>query len=162
MAVFRIRFRPAARHELKKLPPPMKLRVGRAIEGLAQQPRPPGAQLLSGMSSRTWRIRVGDYRVLYEIRDDQLVVLVLATGHRGEIYRRRRVSESSTLYDAGAGRPQAHGGRSWSRESLVGMFEREGEPTGERAEVTRSTDAPDPQTRATGRWLRPAGRQTSE
>lgn len=96
----------------------MKVRIGRALDGLAQQPRPAGAQLLSGSTGPTWRIRVGDYRVLYEIHDDELVVLVVAAGHRREIYRGRRISETSEAYEAVADRRQPHGGRSWTREVL--------------------------------------------
>jgi len=45
--------------------------------------------LLSGDRQRTWRIRVGDYRVIYEIHDNQLLVLVVRVGHRSEVYRPR-------------------------------------------------------------------------
>lgn len=94
----------------------MKVRIGRAIEGLAQQPRPAGAQLLSGSTSPTWRIRVGDYRVLYEIHDDELVVLVVGAGHRREIYRGRRISETNASYERTTHRLHPRGGRSWTRE----------------------------------------------
>jgi mRNA interferase RelE/StbE len=49
-------------------------------------PRPPGAKALTGMTS-VLRIRVGDYRILYEVQDDRLMVLVIDVGHRREIYR---------------------------------------------------------------------------
>ena len=117
MAIYRIRFRASARRDFAKLPPPMKVRIGRAIDGLAQQPRPAGAQLLSGGTGPTWRIRVGDYRVLYEIHDDQLIVLIVGAGHRREIYRGRRISETNAHYEPMADRPQPHGGRSWTREA---------------------------------------------
>ena len=55
---------------------------------MAAQPRPHGAKLLSG-DHAIWRLRVGDYRVLYEIRDAVLVVLVVRIGHRREVYRSR-------------------------------------------------------------------------
>jgi mRNA interferase RelE/StbE len=115
MAEYRIRFRESARSEFSKLPAPVKARIGQAIDGLAQQPRPRGAVLMSGRSSPTWRIRVGDYRVLYEVLGDELIVLVVGVGHRRDVYRRRGISEESTTYPV-VDRPQVHGGRSWTRE----------------------------------------------
>ena len=56
------------------------------IEALANQPRPTGAKKLKGRDD-LWRIRVGDYRIIYEIRDRILVVLVVRVGHRREVYR---------------------------------------------------------------------------
>jgi mRNA interferase RelE/StbE len=80
-----------ARRELADAPTPDQRRIGRAIDGLVVEPRPPGARLLeTGSDSRIWRIRVGVYRVLYEIRDSELLVLVIRIGHRREVYRRRR------------------------------------------------------------------------
>lgn len=90
-----------------------------AIRALAAEPRPRGAALLAGTGpDRIWRIRVGDYRVLYEIQDDLLVVLVVRLGHRREIYRGRGISEASAPYATRINRPQPHGGRSWSRDVL--------------------------------------------
>lgn len=60
-------------------------RIAKAIRGLAQEPRPPGAKKLTARNA--YRVRVGEYRVLYEIDGDRLVVLVVDIGHRGEIYR---------------------------------------------------------------------------
>ena len=59
-----------------------------AIELLATDPRPPGATKLSGREGE-WRVRTGDYRVVYEVDDGVLRVLVVAVGHRRDIYRRR-------------------------------------------------------------------------
>lgn len=58
------------------------------IELLAENPRPPAAKRLVG-GEREWRVRTGDYRVIYEINDGVLVILVLSVGHRREIYRDR-------------------------------------------------------------------------
>jgi len=60
--------------------------VRRAIEALAVTPRPPGAIQLAGGDGEL-RIRVGDYRIIYDIEDDALVVLVLRIGHRGDVYK---------------------------------------------------------------------------
>jgi mRNA interferase RelE/StbE len=61
-------------------------RIADASHGLADEPGPHGVKKLSGRNA--WRIRAGDYRVLYEIHDDRLVILVVDIGHRREIYRR--------------------------------------------------------------------------
>lgn len=76
---------PAAR-QLRKLDPKSRRRIQAAIELLAENPRPPGAKKLVGGAGE-WRVRTGDYRVVYEIHDNVLLVLVLAVGHRREIYR---------------------------------------------------------------------------
>jgi mRNA interferase RelE/StbE len=60
-------------------------RVREGIEALAQSPRPLGCQKLSGREG--WRIRVGNYRVIYEIDDKQRSVTVLHVGHRRDVYR---------------------------------------------------------------------------
>ena len=74
-----------ALRELRKLPPSIEERVRRAIDGLADDPRPPGCTKLRGRAG--WRIRVGDYRVLYQVDDDARVVTVLRAGHRRDVYR---------------------------------------------------------------------------
>ena len=63
-----------------------RLRFEKAIDALADVPRPPGCTKLAGTASR-YRIRIGGYRVIYEIRDKVLLVLVLDAGHRRDIYR---------------------------------------------------------------------------
>lgn len=60
-------------------------RINEAILALAENPRPPGCKKLKDREG--WRIRVGDYRVLYEIQDDVLLVLVVEVGHRKYVYR---------------------------------------------------------------------------
>ena len=56
-----------------------------AIRSLSENPRPTGCINLSGRPA--WRIRVGDYRVIYEIRNEQLLIMVISIGHRREVYR---------------------------------------------------------------------------
>jgi mRNA interferase RelE/StbE len=77
---------PSAAKELAKLAPRERQRIATRIGALAVQPRPPGAEKLAGVDA--WRVRVGDYRIVYEVRDRVLVVLVLAVGHRRDIYKR--------------------------------------------------------------------------
>jgi len=84
---FTVEVAPAAARQLRKLDYQARRRVQAVIELLASEPRPPGATKLVGGVGE-WRVRTGDYRVVYEIHDDVLVVLVIAVGHRGDIYRR--------------------------------------------------------------------------
>jgi mRNA interferase RelE/StbE len=87
---YRLQVAPAARRQLLGLAPQFQLRIRQTIRTLATDPRPRGAKLLADRpSERVWRVRVGDYRVLYEIRDKELVVLVVGIGHRREVYRSR-------------------------------------------------------------------------
>lgn len=85
---YRIEVAPAAVRQLRKLDPHARRRVQAAVELLATEPRPPGAKKLVGGEGE-WRVRTGDYRIVYEIHDEVLRVLVLAVGHRREIYRGR-------------------------------------------------------------------------
>lgn len=77
---------PAAAKQLRKLDPPARRRIQAAIDLLAENPRPPTATQLVGGAGE-WRVRTGDYRIIYEVHDTVLVVLVLRVGHRREIYR---------------------------------------------------------------------------
>lgn len=77
--------RPAAARQLRKLDPPTARRMQGAIALLADDPRPPASRPLTGRPA--WRVRVGDYRVIYTIEDDRLVVVVIAIGHRRDVYR---------------------------------------------------------------------------
>lgn len=85
---YRIELSPAAVRQLRRLDRTAQRRVQAAIELLADEPRPSGAKKLVGGAGE-WRVRTGDYRIVYEIRDQVLLVLVVAVGHRREIYRRR-------------------------------------------------------------------------
>jgi mRNA interferase RelE/StbE len=69
------------------LPEQIRRRIANRLNLLAENPRPPGAIKLTGEDA--YRIRVGDYRIIYTIQDDKLIVLVIDVGHRGDIYRRR-------------------------------------------------------------------------
>ena len=63
-------------------------RIRKVMDELAQNPRPKGAEKLKGRRNG-YRIRIGDYRVLYEVSDDEGVVRIIRVGHRREVYRRR-------------------------------------------------------------------------
>ncbi len=63
----------------------LRRRIMQSIDGLSLTPRPPGSKKLK--SRDAYRIRVGDYRVVYEVHDDTLIVLVVRAAHRNEVYR---------------------------------------------------------------------------
>ncbi|SBW21034.1 hypothetical protein FDG2_1872 [Candidatus Protofrankia californiensis] len=75
-----------AARAFRKLPVPVQRRLTRAFLALEHTPRPVGSKALVG-SPGHWRIRVGDYRVIYTVRDDVLLVLVVELGHRRDVYR---------------------------------------------------------------------------
>ena len=86
MSAYRIELRPAAIRALRKIHPEDKERIQGAIALLGQDPRPPKAIALSGRPG--YRVRVGDYRIIYTIQDDVLVVVVVSLGHRRDVYQK--------------------------------------------------------------------------
>ncbi|MGO8870512.1 MAG: type II toxin-antitoxin system RelE family toxin [Acidimicrobiales bacterium] len=86
MSTYRIEVRPAAARVLRKLDPDIRPRIQGAIALLAQDPRPPAARALRGRPG--FRVRVGDYRINYTLADDVLLIVVVALGHRCEVYDR--------------------------------------------------------------------------
>ena len=85
---YRVLFEASAARALARAPTTMRRRLTGAIELLSIDPRPPGAVMLRGGDRGRWRVRVGDYRIVYAIEDGDLVVLVLRIAHRREVYRR--------------------------------------------------------------------------
>ena len=83
---YRIEFRLAALRELARLEKSVRLRIAATVDSLAQQPRPPGVEKLKGHETR-YRVRCGDYRIVYEIKDALLLILVVRIGHRRQVYR---------------------------------------------------------------------------
>jgi mRNA interferase RelE/StbE len=84
--MYRVFLERAAEKDLARLSSEVHDRVISAIRGLASDPRPPGCRKLFG-SKNDWRIRVGDYRVVYEIADEIRIVRVNRVRHRREVYR---------------------------------------------------------------------------
>lgn len=83
---------PGAVRELVKLRREWLGRVVAAIEALADEPRPDGSKLLSGTGrERIWRIRVGQYRVLYQVADSRVTVLIVRVADRREVYNRAAI-----------------------------------------------------------------------
>lgn len=86
---YRVELAPAAQRQVRKLSHTTARRVLLELANLGTDPRPPGCRAMVGQPHR-WRVRVhgaGDYRIVYEIQDEQLLVLVVAVAHRREIYR---------------------------------------------------------------------------
>ncbi|HET9608516.1 MAG TPA: type II toxin-antitoxin system RelE/ParE family toxin [Acidimicrobiales bacterium] len=83
---YRVEIARRAAKALASLPRREQQRVRAAIDLLADQPRPPGCRQLSG-EHRAYRVRVGDYRIVYEVLDTRLVIQVVRIGHRRDIYR---------------------------------------------------------------------------
>jgi mRNA interferase RelE/StbE len=84
---YEVALAPAAARQLRKFDPQVRRRIQAAIELLAAEPRPPAATRLVGGAGE-WRVRTGDSRIVYEIEEERLLVLVLSAGHRREIYQR--------------------------------------------------------------------------
>ena len=84
---FSVEFTSAAARQVKKLPRRARDQVLSAVEGLAADPRPHGAKKLVGEDT-AWRIRVGDYRVIYDVFDAELTVTVVRAAHRREVCER--------------------------------------------------------------------------
>lgn len=85
MASYSILIKRSAARELESLPPKDRRRVTSRIQGLARNPRPPGCEKLSG--EEKYRVRQGNYRILYEIVDRDLIVTVVKVGNRRDVYR---------------------------------------------------------------------------
>lgn len=85
MASYSVGIRRSAAKELEAIPLKDRKRIVTRIEGLQTEPRPPGCEKLSG--EEKYRLRQGDYRILYEIIDRELIVAVVKIGNRRDVYR---------------------------------------------------------------------------
>ena len=83
---YTVRYDSAALKNLGKLPADIRQRIREKVRNLEGDPRPPGVKKLKGMTDY-YRIRVGEYRVIYAIKDDILLVIIVDVGHRGDVYR---------------------------------------------------------------------------
>lgn len=84
---YSITYKPSAVKALRKLERKYQQAIVSAIEALAHQPRPDGVKKLQGGEGE-YRLRVGSYRIIYDINDQDLVILVLHVGHRKDVYRK--------------------------------------------------------------------------
>jgi mRNA interferase RelE/StbE len=85
VASYSLLIKPSAIKELEALPTKDRRKIITRIEGLASEPRPHGCEKLSGLDQ--YRVRQGDYRVVYSVDDDVKVVLVVKVGHRRDVHR---------------------------------------------------------------------------
>ncbi|MDP3295617.1 MAG: type II toxin-antitoxin system RelE/ParE family toxin [Nevskia sp.] len=85
MAIYELRFRPSVAKDLRGVPKNDLQRILAKIETLRDDPRPPGSEKLSG--DEKYRIRQGDYRILYGIDDHTVIVEIVKVGHRRDVYR---------------------------------------------------------------------------
>jgi mRNA interferase RelE/StbE len=85
VASYKLLIKRSAAKELEALPPKIRRRVALRIQGLGSEPRPPGVEKLSGQEK--YRIRQGEYRVLFLIDDSSQRVTVVKIGHRRDVYR---------------------------------------------------------------------------
>lgn len=83
---YRVEFAKQSAKQFRALSPQNQQRLQTRIDSLAQEPRPKGVIKLAG-EDNLYRIRVGDYRIIYTINDDQLFILVVKVGHRRDVYR---------------------------------------------------------------------------
>ena len=83
---FAVVFKPAAVRDLRKLPEDIRRRVAARIDALADDPRPHGVEHIEGLPD-LYRVRVGDYRIIYQMQDKALLVVVVRARYRREVYR---------------------------------------------------------------------------
>jgi mRNA interferase RelE/StbE len=86
MGRYKIVFRKTVAKDLRRIPSPDLRRILAVIDSLAEEPRPSGIEKLS--EQEKYRVRQGNYRIIYEIKDDEILVVVVKVGHRKDVYRR--------------------------------------------------------------------------
>ncbi len=87
MASYRLTFKKSVTKDFRSIPADDVSRILRRIKTLVDDPRPMGSEKLSGQER--YRVRQGVYRIVYEIQDEELVIIVVKVGHRREVYRER-------------------------------------------------------------------------
>lgn len=85
MGRYSLVFRKSVAKDLRAIPKRDVVRILKCIEALSEDPRGPGCEKLSGQER--YRVRQGVYRIIYEIVDDRLIIVIVRVGHRGEVYR---------------------------------------------------------------------------
>jgi mRNA interferase RelE/StbE len=86
MTNYKVEFVKSAQKELSKLPSQTSLKIVKAIHKLSIDPRDGNVRPMVG--TKSWRLRVGDYRVVYDIYDKKLTILIIRVRHRREVYRK--------------------------------------------------------------------------
>ena len=85
MGSYKIFIKPSAVKEIKAIPQKHRQRIVARIQGLSNNPRPPGSEKLSGQEK--FRLRQGAFRIVYSVNDDEPSLLIVKVGHRKEVYR---------------------------------------------------------------------------
>ena len=86
MASYKLYIKPSAVKEIESFPKKDRIRIVQKIQGLTTDPRPPGCEKLTGNDK--YRVRQGRYRIVYSIKDQELIVIVVKVGHRKDIYKK--------------------------------------------------------------------------
>jgi mRNA interferase RelE/StbE len=86
--MYTITFKKKAGKELRQLPSTVLPKVSASIDDLSEEPRPSGSKKLKDKEEDMWRIRIGNYRVLYVIEDEIMIVNIRKIGHRKDVYRK--------------------------------------------------------------------------
>lgn len=86
MGRYKVVFRKSVAQDLRRIPKSDLQRILAAMDSLSNEPRPSGVEKLSGQER--YRMRQGNYRIIYEIKDNEVVVVVVKVGHRKDVYRR--------------------------------------------------------------------------
>lgn len=86
MKLYTILFKKSAIKELEQLPVQVAKRIGKVIDTFSENPRPRGSKKLEGQNETLWRVRVGDYRIIYFIKDVVHIIEIRRIGHRKNIY----------------------------------------------------------------------------
>jgi len=84
VASYRLFIKPSAAREIEAIPKKERLRIIRRIQDLSDDSRPPGCEKLSGQDK--YRVRQGQYRIIYSVSEDELIVCVVKVGHRRDVY----------------------------------------------------------------------------
>ena len=85
--MYNISIKPTALKELEKVPKAYAIKIRNSIDKLAQDPRPPGVKKLKGTDENLYRVRFGDYRIIYSVEDEIQIIEVTRIGHRKYIYK---------------------------------------------------------------------------
>ncbi len=83
---YEVEITPAAKRQIKKLTKSIQQLIVERLEELVENPRPPGVFKMEG-EENLYRVRVGDYRIIYQVQDRMLLIVVVKVGHRGNVYR---------------------------------------------------------------------------
>lgn len=83
---YEVEITPAAKRQIKKLTKSIQQLIVERLEELVENPRPPGVLKMEG-EENLYRVRVGDYRIIYQVQDRMLLIVVVKVGHRGNVYR---------------------------------------------------------------------------